>query len=433
MSEGQSTIDILIKFGLDKTQAEAALVQMKALNAETGEASKLAGKLEENERALHLALERMGASGKEAGIILRNLFNPTSLGIALGVSGLELFNRYLENTVKILSGMQLPDLSEPIRELSEAATAAEAYSNALDDVVNKYNDIEAAAARALKAMQEVEKFNQEMAKLQGAKPHELTQMEIEAGQRELAAKQSQKEELEMSADIKRRQAGEIKVASAKDDEKNLADAKGQADAARQAQAEAKERLELVERIRGGGLNIKDKLKFVSLYGASTTAEAQALEESNLQNAEAPIQKYTEMLNAQAGREAMRKRKEQLEKQAGEEEGRARVLGQEIPEDRRRFSMNEQLSITKSASELMKEGGQDFSVIQKANSKSVVSGQDMAAAAQALQNLHATITELSQLLPLMRQVGGPTASLQKQIDQLKRELSSVEMRHDRPFQ
>ena len=68
-------------------------------------------RLELNHRALHLALEKLGLPAQELGILFHGLFNPATVAIVGLTAAWQIWNNRVEEGVKILSGMSLPDLS----------------------------------------------------------------------------------------------------------------------------------------------------------------------------------------------------------------------------------------------------------------------------------------------------------------------------------
>lgn len=296
-----------------------------------GETSHESDKLEASHRALHLALEKLGLPARELGEILHGGLTKATAALVGFTSAWEIWQSRVESGIQVLSGFELPDLSKSTNQLSENAQALQDYAEALDSVLEKYNSFDAASDRAIAKLKQEYELRKKLAEAEG-KP--TAALDAEERQKELDEKENKMHELNMSADIKRRQAADIHVGTKEEDTRNLQDASAQADAARKGREESNQRLELIERLQGGSMAPKDIADYIKFYGTNTKgSEATAIEQRNIQQANEVISRFDALTKAQPQRETERTRKEKLMKEAGEEQGEADVIKQELPSER----------------------------------------------------------------------------------------------------
>ena len=255
-----------------------------------------------------------------------------------------LWNERIKEGVQALSGFQLPDLSEHIKQLSVAQQMLDTYNNSLNNTITAYGSIEAASDRVIQKIREQLGLEKQIAQLTKSPTADLMHA---ADQAELAEMERRRSELAMSGAVKRHMAGEIKVATAEEDEANLHDAKSQAEAARKGKEEAQKNLELIERIRESTVpNPADVAQYGLKFGSMTGTEAIKTQKDIIDSADVVMRRAAEMERDKKARDDERARRDKLLQEAGKEEGEAQNLGQQIPEQQRSFQARESLEYLK---------------------------------------------------------------------------------------
>lgn len=446
----QDSLQILIELlantaGADKVQA--ALDKTKEsvgdLNTHLPEGSELWAKyknqlsdvnhegerVEASHRAIHLLLEKLGLPAHELGLLLHGMFNEATVSVVSLAIAWEIWNKRMEEGVKVLSGFQLPDLSEHVKQLSMAEEAQRKYNEALSATVEAYNSIEAASDRRIKKLQEELKLQKAIAEAAGASSAQIDQMDIEEGKKEIAEKLKRKADLEKSSGEKRKRAEDIHIASKEEDDANIQDAKAQADAAKKGKEEANQRLELIERLRSGGKSPVDIATFFTRYGTSTGTEATAMEMRNIDQANEAIARYQKLITRAPGRDALREQRQKLIEEAGKEQGQAYILSQSIGEDQSSLRNREANGAAGRFKADQERAQKDIAEIQRMAGKPVVDAQEIRNAKAAVDDLHKTLTDMHSLLGALHQLGVPIQQLETRMKAVENQL----LRQGRPVQ
>lgn len=443
VDDNQAVFEILLKYTRDETSAKAALADLSEaqkagakLTETTIEGSKAAKLLEENERAAHLALEKFGVAGREASVLLRGLFSPLSLAVVGIGAAIEIMNRRFEESVKILSGLDLPQLSS---DFVAATDVMKSYTDALDAVVEKYNSIEEASGRVITKIQEELKIRQELNKVHGAPEIANVDADIKAREAELAEKEKRITELQVSSAEKKRLAEQIHAPSEAAEARYMDDAKAQADAAKKAFAESNQRTELIQKIRDATIpNPADLKKYADLYGGSTRgSEALAIEEANQQQAQSIITRYDKLLAGEATRKQLMEKRKRLLDEAGKEAGEAETLWHDVMAGRQALPGQFAAGLEKALGAGTPGGA--ASLIQKylESLKQLSSGHGTAADDQLRQHvaelLASTKQADQQTFALLQQLISHKGDLNSALKSLSDELDSVASRTDRRYQ
>ena len=315
--------------------------------------------------AVHGLREEFPLLAQFAGMAL----HPIGLMVAAAASAFAIFKFRVDDAVKAMAGVELPEISaQKIGQVTAMAEAWKSFKDAFEGVVKGYNSVEAAADRAIKAIEkhaELQKKllagskEQELARLEenkaSMKPadYEKAKLDIEdryAGfglradkktkEDEIQAERDKARKLIEDADRKLREAKGIHVGSGEQDAGTEADLQKRAEAARAANKEQEEMIQNMLKLGSGEFGLGDigtklltrmhvqNVTGRGVYGAQPSQadidEAIGVSKQTMATNQVNIDRYDAFTRNKAAREEARKRKLGLTADAGREMGEASV-------------------------------------------------------------------------------------------------------------
>jgi hypothetical protein len=292
------------------------------------------------------------------GHIARMALNPITLIVAGIGSAWAIWTYRVKEMTAVLSGFELPDLSE--KRVGQVRAMAKAYSDfteALRKTREAYQSVDSASKREderqdkqaerNKKLRESQK-NLALAKLEhdkaSLKPGEYEKRKagIEDFYEGLGVKdtddqkkaklqrQAQREDdLARDAKAKLAEAAKIKAGTEEQDQQTGGDLQKQAEAAKAGKVTAQGRLKEIQDFREGVMDWQDKVGFTAKYGARygtmPGSKAIDLEKGNIRSADSVIKNYNDWLNEAPNRKLARDRREELVGTAGKEAGEAETI------------------------------------------------------------------------------------------------------------
>jgi hypothetical protein len=294
--------------------------------------------------------------------VARMALNPITLIVA-GIGGAWAIWTYrVKEMTAVLSGFELPDLSE--KRAGQVTAMAKAYSDfaeALRKTVEGYNSVDAASKREEERQEKQVARNKKLLESQ----KNLALSELERNKASLSAGEYEKRrtgiedfygglevsgtEAEKKAKLQRQaqradtlardaqskldQAAKIKAGTEEQDRQTEGDLQKQADAAKAGKVAAQDRLTEIERFREGSMDWQERLAFLKRYGARygtmPGTEAMGVEKGNISTADAVIGTYNNWLNRAPQRALARNRRGELVETASREAGEAETIRHDL--------------------------------------------------------------------------------------------------------
>ena len=296
------------------------------------------------------------------GHIARMALNPITLIVAGIGSAWAIWTYRVKEMAAVLSGFELPDLSE--KRVGQVTAMTKAYSDvaeALRKTIEGYKSVDSASKREDERLDRQAERNKKLLESQknlalselerkkaSLKPgeYEKGKAEIEdfyeglgvknteAQKQDKLRREAQKvDDLERDAQAKLKEAAKIKVGTEEQDRQTEGDLQKQADAAKAGKVAAQGRLKEIQDFREGVMDWQERAAFTAKYGARygtmPGTQAMDLERGNIRSADAVIKKYNDWLNEALNRQLARNRREELVETAGKEKGEAETIKHDL--------------------------------------------------------------------------------------------------------
>lgn len=278
------------------------------------------------------------------GHVARLALNPIALIVAGIGSAWAIWTYRVKEMTAVLSGFELPELSEKrIGQMKAATKAYSDFAEALRKIREGFDSVESASKREEerqdKAVERAKKLvesqkNLALSELErdkaSLKPGEyerrkagiedvyegLGVKETEAQKKAKLQRQAQNADaLARDAKAKLDQATRIKVGTEEDEKQTEEDLRKQADSARAGKVAAQARLAEIQNYREGVMDWQERLAFLTKagarYGGMHGSLAIELEKGNIRSADAVIGKYNTWLNESPNRALARNRRGEL--------------------------------------------------------------------------------------------------------------------------
>lgn len=492
MADADQTLKILIELGvIGESDAKAAkqLVEETA-NATKGAADTMsaAGKdtekfadathgLNLKKRELLESMRMVTAQVPILGEAFRTFFNPATAAIFGIVGAFEIWKSRVDSMTQTLGALEIPDLSDAIRQATDAGTAWDGMAKAVSDADDAFSSAEQTQERALKAINDQLAAQQKLLALQkqlaeqkldeqkaageispaeyearkaaldqGAN-QKTAQMEIDANNARLAARLQAAHDQKEEADRYKAQADAItkKFGLGSTDQEFQAQQKAQqdiADARQKSIEESRRKLgilnEATDDQTGQFKQDFDWGKLITMYGLGVTtpkgfSAAYGQEQQNINQQEA-VQKQIEQ--AIAERDKAKKERDDYRKKAEDAEGKFEKSRDELKREddpnkvgstawqnaqiSAQQKVQGQIDEAKRQADLQRQAGQDISEIQRFNSSRSATPVDAQKISKTVDDLN-TIMLDHVVVALNKVAGLPVPEIQRQVQEAHRRI------------
>lgn len=298
-------VEILIKFGLDKSKATEAATQIKDIQKATTEAGAAGVKAEAevteatkktftSKKDLKEMVKQLGHEFPVLGSIGRLALNPIAAVTASITAAFLIWNKRVNDLTVSLGGIEMPDVSESqIARIDRVADAFGKWAESVAKFKSSSDGIKARLDAALKVAQLDDALNRAMGG-EGTDPKAA-----EARAKNLAA-------ATLEAEGRRLIGASGHPGSSKSESDQALILQKAADKAVEEQKAAQKRLDEINAIRAGEMNPAQQAvfgaKYALRYGPQTTGpEAIAMERANIETQQRIIDQYTNFQGAAARR------------------------------------------------------------------------------------------------------------------------------------
>lgn len=350
--DADQALKVFIEFGvLNQDQAEAASAALGRVKAS---AESLTTHLPEGAAAYQKykgVLEEATAAGEKENISMRErresiraltvafpglaeaamfALNPITLA-AFAIGGaFEIFKKRVEEATNALSAVEMPDLTSGIDQANSLAEAWNGISTAIDDVMRKYNSAESVFTRDKQNISLDAEIKKKLG-LGGQTPGEI---DAEAQQQELAAKERELANAQIAAQNEAQAAAAIKLPGSDDAVKaQLDELKKRAATQLKIADDASKEKAFISQLGSNGLigNQEDYYQFYEKYGRGQTVQgAMQIQQKIESDARADAAAVNREIVRRSQEE---KQRDQLRTDAARDAGVATSLGLELPGDR----------------------------------------------------------------------------------------------------
>jgi hypothetical protein len=320
-------------------------------------------------------------------MVARSVLNPITLSVTGLIGAFQLWETRMENAMRVLRGVELPDISGQLKNYNAAADAWEKFATKVREVQEAYNGVIAASERVEESIDK--QAQAEKRRLENQKKIELAQLDLQkanmgegryaatraalegryeqgemaidqrAEQRKLAEMGRRRGNLEIRAEWKEREARGITAPSEEAERQIDQLHREQVEFAKAELQASKARLKRLEAMSADPLErAKGTWWYAQTYGPSVHgAEARAMERENIARWQIPVDQFESWEQAKRRNAGERARRAGLLDDAAGMRGEAWKLGQELPGLQGDFNERRQLdSETAFANRISREAG-----------------------------------------------------------------------------